>query len=338
MAIASEVDHREFEATLHVPYKADAAAKKTEARVFTLNFEYPYVEKAQDISWRLELVSPSGQVVEKWSGVQRLFKKSVDVQVKWAGRPDSITIPDGLYQVRMQAVSHDAPAAGASDSSEAGIEKAIAAGGEVIEQSWDLAIGNTPAPTMPQFAPMKTTRAALAREGYSVQASAPATGSLPYTVYFANLHSQTNHSDGGGAVSSCSGSQQPLAAPFGPSDAFAYAKGRGLDILVASEHNHMYDGSSSTNTSATPAAAKALYQSGLTAANDFNAANPNFLGVYGMEWGVINNGGHLNIFNSNELLAWEYNASGQLLGDTLTDKTDSATPPTATRPWSCAKS
>ena len=335
LVLASEADHREFEATLHVPYKAAASAKKTEARVFTLNFEYPYVEKAQDISWRLELVGPAGQVVRNWHGVQRLFKKSAEVKVKWNGRGDAISMPDGLYTVRMQAVSRDAPAqGGASDNSEAAVERLLAAGGdEVIEQSWEISVGKTATPAMPHFAPMQTTKAApadmktmdaKASGNFSIQASAPATGSLPYTVYFANLHSQTNHSDGGGAVGSCSGSQQPLAAPYGPSDAFAYAKGRGLDILMASEHNHMYDGSSGTNTSATPAAAKALYQSGLSAASDFNAANPDFLGVYGLEWGVINNGGHLNIFNSDELLAWEVNSSGQLLGDTLTAKTDYA--------------
>jgi serine protease len=27
--------------------------------------------------------------------------------------------------------------------------------------------------------------------------SAPATGGLPYTIYYGNMHSQTNHSDGG---------------------------------------------------------------------------------------------------------------------------------------------
>jgi len=335
MVLASEADHREFEATLHVPYKAAASAKK-EARVFTLNFEYPYVEKAQDIHWRVELVGPAGQVVENWHGVQRLFKKSAEVKVKWNGRSDAISVPDGLYTVRMQAVSRDAPAQGtAVDHSEAAVERQLAAGGdELIEQAWEISVGKNAAPQMPQFAPMQTTKAAAAdmktmdvakaSDNFSIQAAAPAVGSLPYTVYFANLHSQTNHSDGGGAVGSCSGSQQPLAAPFGPSDAYAYAKGKGLDILMTSEHNHMYDGSSGTNASATPAAAKALYQSGLTAAADFNAANPNFLGVYGLEWGVINNGGHLNIFNSNELLAWEVNSSGQLLGDTLTDKTDYA--------------
>ena len=50
-------------------------------------------------------------------------------------------------------------------------------------------------------------------------------------------------------------------------------------------------------------------------------ANPNFLAVYGLEWGVISNGGHLNILNSTELLHWEYNASNQLQGDAYTAKT-----------------
>ena len=328
-AFASEVDHREFEATLHVPYKGTA---QNDARTFTLEFDYPYVVRAQDISWRVELVSPSGQVVQRWNGVQRLFKKTVKVDVRWAGRADTVSTPDGTYQVRMKAVAQDAPAAGVkTDKSDAAIDAtlaAFAAAGEVVEQSWELAVGKTTAPAMPAFQPLPTLKAAQGGsnkdEPYSVQAMAPATGSLPYTVYFANLHSQTNHSDGGGALTSCSGSQAPLAAPFGPSDAFAYGKNRGLDILMTSEHNHMYDGSSGANTSANPATAKALYQAGLTAAADFNAANPNFLGVYGLEWGVINNGGHLNIFNSPELLGWEYNSSGQLLADTLTEKTDYA--------------
>ena len=61
-----------------------------------------------------------------------------------------------------------------------------------------------------------------------MQASAPATGSLPYTVYFANLHSQTNHSDGGGELTSCTGAHEPLSAPYGPADAYAYAS----DVMV----------------------------------------------------------------------------------------------------------
>ena len=330
MAMAAEIDHREFDATLHVPYSADAKAiaAKTEARTFTLEFDYPHVLRAQDISWRVELVSPAGVVVQHWQGVQRLFKKKIELKVRWDGRTDSISTPDGLYQVRMQAVSHDAGTR-AADSSEAAIEQALAAGGDdVVEQSWDLALGKSSTPVMPYFQAMPTAQPAVvdskAEAGFTVQTAAPAPASLPYTVYFANLHSQTNHSDGGSPVNACSGAAAPQSTPNGPSEAYAFAKNRGLDILMTSEHNHMFDGSDGTNSAANPATAKALFQSGLTAAADFNAANPNFLAVYGMEWGVINNGGHMNIFNSNELFGWEYNASGQLIADTFTDKPDYA--------------
>jgi hypothetical protein len=90
---------------------------------------------------------------------------------------------------------------------------------------------------------------------------------------------------------------------------------RGLDMLMTSEHNHMFDGSTGTNTSANPATAHNLFASGLQAAATFHAAHPNFLSIYGQEWGVINNGGHMNIFNADGLIEWEKNSSGQLIGD-----------------------
>ena len=335
--LASEIDHREFEATLHAPFKAEPAGNgDTEARTFTLAFKYPFVERAQDVSWRVELLSPNGDVVQRWHGVERMFTKGVDVRLRWDGRSGSAPVADGVYQVRMQALARDAAGDGKGkfpDASEYAVDQALAAGAdELKEQSWEILVGKATAPAMPAFKAMETgpaSSAAQAKGGKDKASlpgmmSAPATASLPYTVYFANLHSQTNHSDGGGALSTCTGSQGAQAGAFGPTDAFAYARGRGLDILMTSEHNHYFDGSSGTNTSANPATAIALYQSGLSAAANYNAANPNFLGVYGLEWGVISNGGHLNILNTPELLAWEYNSSGQLLGDTLTAKNDYA--------------
>ena len=137
----------------------------------------------------------------------------------------------------------------------------------------------------------------------------PATSSLPYTVYYGNLHSQTNDSDGGGAIGSCTSSQSPQTGAYGPSAAFAYAKQGGLDFLLTSEHNHMYDASSGTNASASRSTALARYQSGLQAAQQYSASQPGFLALYGMEWGVISGGGHLNIFVSNELYSWDYDPS-----------------------------
>jgi hypothetical protein len=209
--------------------------------------------------------------------------------------PDARPAP-GVYRMRLRAGADG----GASD--------------EAIEQTWDIGVGPVSAPAMPAFAPLPDARTILN--------AAPAPSNLPYTVYYGNLHSQTSHSDGGAPLDDCKGAQEPQTAPFGPDAAYPYARAHGLDLLMVSEHNHMYDGSDGTDTQADPAAAKALYQSGLETARAFNAAHPDFLALYGMEWGVINKGGHLNIFNSDELLGWEKTAHGELLADTATARGD----------------
>jgi hypothetical protein len=339
---ASEQDHREFEATLHAPYTAQAAQ---EARTFTLEFSYPFARQAQNVAWRLELIDAAQRVIQRWQGAERLTGKPVEVKVNWSGRAGDAALRDGVYQVRLVAVAvaAEAHAKGAPPADE--VEALLDAdGGEHIEQSWDIVVGEPDSVPMPAFAPLPTRAGAASTssarstnsssatvsgatgtvQDSGARASVAATASLPYTIYYGNLHSQTNHSDGGGTLSSCTGAQNPQAGAYGPTDAFNYAKGKGLDFLMASEHNHMYDGSDSTNTAASPATAKSLYQSGLSAASSFNAANPNFLAIYGMEWGVITNGGHMNIFNSSELLEWEYNSSNQLIGDTYTAKSDYA--------------
>ncbi len=297
---ASETDHREFDATLYAPYLGEPAAG--EARTFTLAFDYPLVATPQTVSWRLELRAPDGRLAAQWSGAETLFRAPLKVEVRWNGRDDDGAAPAGIYQVRLQASARDAGGAGEAD--------------EVVEQSWEIAVGRLAAPAMPAFR-------AMPRSGATASA-APATGSLPYTVYLGNLHSQTGHSDGGGDLAACTGAQDPQSSALGPAEAYTYAMRRGLDLLVASEHNHMYDGSAGTRAGADPAAASALFRSGLTAAADFNAAHPGFLAVYGLEWGVIDKGGHLNIFNSGELLGWERNSAGALLADTATPKNDYA--------------
>jgi hypothetical protein len=318
VTLASEAEHREFEATLHAPY---TGAGHQGARTFTLTFEYPLMKQAQDALWRLELLSPAGDVLQRWQGAERLAGKPAKVAVRWDGRDDARALPDGVYQVRMQALAQDA--ANKGKIAGADIERLLAAGAdEQVEQLWDIVVGQPAEPAMPAFKPMHAPSSRGAAQVNELSAPAPA--SLPYTVYFGNLHSQTSHSDGGGALASCVGAQNPQSGLLGPAEAYTYAQNKGLDFLMASEHNHMYDGSDATNAAASPAVAKALFQSGLSAAANFNAANPNFLGVYGLEWGVISNGGHMNIFNTTELLGWEYNGSGQLIADTLTAKGDYA--------------
>jgi Bacterial Ig domain len=313
-------DHHELDAALHAPYRAEGAA---DARAFTLQFSFPPDAERQVAHWRLQLISPAGSVIDEWKSHTALRDGKAVATVNWAGRTGKhAALEDGIYRVRMTAfhvskTEHRKLKLDAIRFDEGGAQD------DLIDQTWEIRVGNPPAPSMPDFAALRTS--ADAKASADRAKSAPALNALPYTVYYANLHSQTNHSDGGGNVASCTSSQAAQTGQFGPSDAFAYGKNAGLDILMTSEHNHYFDGSSGTNTSANPSTVTSLYQSGLSAAANFNAANPNFLAVYGMEWGVISNGGHMNIFNANELLGWETNASGQLLANTLTPKSDYAT-------------
>ena len=300
-AFAAPAEHKEFDATLHAPFQGAKDARRT----FSLNFSYPGLEQPANVYWKLELVNPQGRVVQLWRGSSPLAGQDVPVQVVWDGRIKGAPAPAGLYAVRMRAILR-----GVAHDDHHG----------AVEQDWQIAVGPRVGQRMPRFAPLPGQRERAAGGA----GMAPATGSLPYTVYLGNLHSQSNHSDGGAALDECKGAQEPLKAKYGPEAAFAYARGRGLDILAISEHNHMYDGSDSTNAEGDPAKAKDLYKAGLASAAAFNATKPGFLALYGMEWGVINNGGHINIFNSDELLGWESNALGELMADTRTARSDYA--------------
>lgn len=257
LAQAAPAEHQEFEATLLAPFQAGAAPGRT----FTLSFAYPGLARAGIVDWRVELVRPGGRVALRWRGAAPFSGEAMTVAVPWSGRLGARPAPSGIYRVRLHAAlrgdAHD-----------------------TIGQEWEIAVGAPREPAMPAFAP-------LARP-FEPDA-APAPGALPYTVYLGNLHSQTNHSDGGADLAECKGAQPPQKAPH-----------------------------------ADPAAAKGLYRAGLQSAADFSARHPDFLALYGLEWGVISNGGHINIFNCDELLGWETNAKGELMADTLTPRGDYA--------------
>ncbi|PHV06316.1 phosphotransferase [Janthinobacterium sp. BJB412] len=335
-ALADTADHREFDAQLQAPFRAagDAAA-----RDFTLHLSYPDRGRVHPVWWRLELSGAGG--VRRWQGRARLGAAPRTLALRWDGRLGGRPAPAGLYRLRLRAgpgaappaaprrtAGRARPAAAARAAPSAGAATSTAAADAIVEQSWELLVGAPPAVALAPFAALPTARAAPAPRAApaapGVLAALPAPAGLDYTVYLGNLHSQSKHSDGGGALDHCVGAQEPQSAPFGPRDAYDFARRHGLDFLMTSEHNHMYDGSDGSNAGADPLAARGLYQAGLAEAARYNAEHPEFLAIYGMEWGVISKGGHLNILNSEQLLGWERNGAGQLLADTFSAKGDYA--------------
>lgn len=310
-------DHQEFDAMLQVPFTAAAA------RPIVLRFEYPGAAPGTPVAWQVDLLDASGQVRRQWRGDTALKARTAQVELRWDGLGSQhATLPAGYYTVRLRALAlDDANIAriGTGLIGQAMVQAQAHAPQLIEEQRYDVLVGSVTKPLMPAFRALPRHRDASAGSSApsttSLTAQATSAGSLPYTIYYGNLHSQTNHSDGAGPLATCVSEQAPQSGQYGPADAYAYAQGRGLDMLMTSEHNHMFDGSTGTNTSANPATAKNLFASGLSAASSYTAAHPGFLAIYGQEWGVINNGGHMNIFNADGLIEWEKNSAGQLIGD-----------------------
>jgi hypothetical protein len=320
--LTSLPDHFEFDATLDARFAPDARG----AHPIRLGFAYPAGGGSTVATWQVDVVAPRGEVVKRWIGQAPLHDGQGAYALAWDGTDArGVRVPAGFYGVRLRAV----PAVVVE--SERGLSllqrarRSFALGREeLVDQRMDVRVGVVPAPAMPTFGGLphggKRTRA-----GGGIGAASTPASTLPYTIYYGNLHSQTNHSDGGTPVGSCGGAETPQAGTMGPADAYAMMQTQaGGDFLLTSEHNHMYDGSTGTNTAATPAQANNLFASGLTAAATYRSAHPDFLALYGNEWGVISNGGHLNIYNPDGLASWEYNASNQLIGSVATIKSDYA--------------
>lgn len=107
--------------------------------------------------------------------------------------------------------------------------------------------------------------------------------------YFGTLHSHSDYSDGN--------KDNP---GFTPAQDYDYAKNSlCMDYLGISDHNHYSNGDPGTQVN--------NYHQGSVQANNFNSTNPNFVAMYGMEWGVISGGGHVVVYGDgmDDLWGWE---------------------------------
>lgn len=108
------------------------------------------------------------------------------------------------------------------------------------------------------------------------------TGTGTFNHYFGNLHAHSSYSDGNADNTTRI-----------PADDYAYAKtALCMDFLGISEHNHATAGMSISNWQPGRAQAAA-------------ATTSSFVGLYGMEWGVISGGGHVIVYGMDSLVGWE---------------------------------
>ena len=248
------------------------------------------------VRYQLTLRSESGALLRGFTGTVTGGEGLRTVTVRWDGRDSSgRVVPAGHYSLQLSSQ----------------------AGGLTDEQEHTIQVGTVSTPRLASFAGLPV--------GTTAEALAPAAGGLPYTVYLGTLHSQTNHSDGGVPVSSCDGAEVPQRGALGPSAAYEMARAQaGLDFLLTTDHNHMFDGSTGVNSAADSAAANRLFASGVSDAIAYSRSHPGFVAAYGSEWGVISSGGHIGLVNPPALINWEHNGKGELIGSLEVAKNDYA--------------
>jgi hypothetical protein len=123
-----------------------------------------------------------------------------------------------------------------------------------------------------------------------LEGNATTTNAAANNYYFGNLHAHSDYSDGN--------QDNP---GYTPADDYTYAmSSQCMDFLGISEHNHYTSNNNPGNRLST-------YGLGITQATNFTTAHPSFIALYGMEWGVISNGGHVLIYGDgmNNLWGWE---------------------------------
>lgn len=103
--------------------------------------------------------------------------------------------------------------------------------------------------------------------------------------YYGNIHAHTAYSDG---------NKENNVSYDCPAEDYNYAKNSlHFDFLGISEHNHSGAGMSLPR-----------YANGITEAN-FANVDGSFVAMYGMEWGVISQGGHVILYGYDQLIGWE---------------------------------
>jgi hypothetical protein len=110
-----------------------------------------------------------------------------------------------------------------------------------------------------------------------------------YNFYFGNIHAHSGYSDGN--------KDSLTSGMYTPYQDFLYAnESEHIDFYGISEHNH----------SAAGMASKQNYYNGVADA-ELATIEDTFIAMYGMEWGIISQGGHILIYGYDSLIGWENN-------------------------------
>lgn len=245
--------------------------------------------------WRMEIRSAKGELVYAERGSVRLRPgKGAELGVVWDGIGlDGKPVADGEYDIvlvsRVEPFRFDSQAGEQAKSIDALLAKGPPAPGSSVQVVVD------------RRGRYDRLFDAKPIERPEAQKAASLDSTFPYQFFFGSTHAHTAWSDGGMPLNNCSSGRYGVAGGARPVDAWAYARNTaGLDFLAVVEHNHLMK---EACANCTDQGVRDRYAAGFN--NAISATVPgSFVALFGMEWGVISGGGHINILNQSRLMAW----------------------------------
>ncbi len=305
------------------PYIINPVVAERADTLITAAIEAPELRRRAIARYRLEIRSAaSGELVYSESGATPLIPgETSELGFIWAGRDRSGNpAPDGEYEVELIAHVHEKGRSGRMplepEIGVRGIPEGLASEARISEAGHADALGILDGEVSGIRAVGSPVTVVVDRDGYYdalFQPPAPtkdavgiqSAGSLDpdfgYRFYFGSTHAHSNWSDGGMPVNNCSSGRHGVAGGARPVDAWSYARNTaGLDFLAVVEHNHLMQEACSTCTAQ---GVRDRYAAGFNNAVSATVAG-SFVALFGMEWGVISGGGHINIYNQSKLMAW----------------------------------
>jgi len=259
--------------------------------------------------WRVEIRDALGALVRTARGTARIDAEGqVIADFTWDGRDErGKLVPGGTYSysfqgrflpdrvVREGRVSNTKAAGRYEDlAGTAGVAEAKASTRQVIVR-YDL-----------DQQTAVNLRQSLVAGACQAPQHTPIESGFGYNFYYGSTHSHSNWSDGGLPTTSCTSGNG--TGTFNPAAVYNYARNSaGVDYWVINEHNHLIDDAmANNNPPVTEAKVRQRYADGRAAATAATVDDA-FVGIYGMEWGVLTNTdqGHVTLLDTPKLLGWE---------------------------------
>lgn len=247
------------------------------------------------VPFRIEVRDSSGRPVFSESGIARMLPgRSTELGFTWDGIDgDGEPVPDGEYEIDLIAQVHRRGSRAWLQGAGADADRLLADG--------ERAPGSTLQVVVDRAGRYDALFAVDAPPRAGEDRSASLDGSFPYRFFFGSTHAHTAWSDGGMPVNNCASGRYGVAGGAQPSDAWTYARTvAGLHFLAVVEHNHLMQEACAGCSEQT---VRDRYRAGFNGAVAATVVNQ-FVALFGMEWGVISGGGHINIYNQPNLMAW----------------------------------